>query len=109
MQFVIKSLHGETDLRLTFYIIHSTWKNSRLVSSEVSLTSGRKGSSLVLVGHPSSDGVTMKIPYRADVLLQRPASHPRNLRIYLHLLKKSLMTNFISCAVAVLSPIFLNL
>ena len=27
-------------------------------------------------GHPSSDGVTIKMPYGVDVLLHRPASHP---------------------------------
>ena len=30
---------------------------------------------LVLVGYPSSDGVTIKMPYRVDVL-HRPALHP---------------------------------
>ena len=34
-----------------------------------------EGASLALVSHPSSDGVTIKMPYRADVL-NRPASHP---------------------------------
>ena len=42
----------------------------------VSLTSWGEGASLALVGHPSSDGVTIKIPYGVDVLLHRPASHP---------------------------------
>ena len=32
-----------------------------------------KGASLVLVGHPSSDNVTIKIAYEVDVLLQQPA------------------------------------
>ena len=35
----------------------------------------REGASLALVGHPSSDGVTRKIPYGVDVLY-RLASHP---------------------------------
>ena len=48
----------------------STW----MVSSGVSLTSWG-GVSLALVGHPSSDGVTIKMPYGVDVL-HRPASHP---------------------------------
>ena len=48
---------------------------SGLVSSRVSLTSWR-GASLALVGHPSSDGVTIKIPYGVNVLLHQPASHP---------------------------------
>ena len=43
--------------------------HTRLVSSMVSLTSW-KGPSLTLVGHPSSDGTTLKIPYGVDVLLQ---------------------------------------
>ena len=46
------------------------------MSSWVNLTSWGKGASLVLVGHPSSDGITIKIPYKVDVLLHRPASHP---------------------------------
>ena len=45
-----------------------------LVSSRVSLTYWR-GVSLALVDHPSSDGMTIKTPSRADVLLDRPASH----------------------------------
>ena len=39
------------------------------------LSQGEKAS-LTLVGHPSSDGVTIKIPYRADVLLHQPALQP---------------------------------
>ena len=54
--------------------------NTGLVTSRVSLTSGGEGASLgaslALVGHPSSDGTTIKIPYGVDVLLHRPASHP---------------------------------
>ena len=46
------------------------------MSSGVSLTSRREGASLALVGRPSSDGNTIKIPYDVDVLLHRPASHP---------------------------------
>ena len=34
----------------------------------VSLTSWGEGASLALVGHPSSDGVTIKMPYGVDVL-----------------------------------------
>ena len=33
-----------------------------------SLTSWGEGASLALVGHPSSDGVTIKMPYGVDVL-----------------------------------------
>ena len=49
-------------------------KSTGMVSSGVSLTSWG-GYSLALVGHPSSDGVTIKMPYGVDVL-HRPASHP---------------------------------
>ena len=48
--------------------------NTGLVSSGVSLTSWGEGASLPLVGHPSSDGFTIKITYGVDVLLHRPAS-----------------------------------
>ena len=37
------------------------------MSSSVSLTSWGKGASLVLVGYPCSDGMTIKIPYGIDV------------------------------------------
>ena len=49
--------------------------NTGLVSSGASLTSWGEGASLALVGHPSSDGITIKMPYGVDVL-HRPASHP---------------------------------
>ena len=39
------------------------------MSSGASLTSWGEGASLALVGHPSSDGVTIKIPFAVDVLL----------------------------------------
>ena len=32
--------------------------------------------SLALVGHPSSDGATINMPYEVDVLLYRPVLHP---------------------------------
>ena len=44
--------------------------------SRATLTSWGEGASLALVDHPSGDGVTIKILYSVDVLLQRPASHP---------------------------------
>ena len=50
--------------------------NTGLVSSGVSFTSWGEGASLALVGHSSSDGVTIKISYGVDVLLHQPASHP---------------------------------
>ena len=43
--------------------------------SGASLTSWGKGPFLLLVYHPSSDGVTIKMPYGVEVLYQ-PASHP---------------------------------
>ena len=45
------------------------------MSSEASLTSGGEGASLALAGHPSNDGVTIRMPYGVDVLHQ-PASTP---------------------------------
>ena len=61
----------------SIYISISPWdiKILGLVSSGASLTSWVEGVSLALVGHPSSDGVSIKIPYGVDVLLQ-PAVHP---------------------------------
>ena len=45
-------------------------------SSEVSFTSWGEGASLALVGHPSSDGVTIEIPYGVDVLLYKTSLTP---------------------------------
>ena len=42
--------------------ISSRYCNTWLVSSGVSLASWGEGASLALVGHPSSDGITIKIP-----------------------------------------------
>ena len=39
-----------------------------LVSGGDSLTLWGEGASLALVGHPSSDGVTIKMPYGVDAL-----------------------------------------
>ena len=50
--------------------------NTGLVSSGIILTSWVEGALLALLGNLSRYGVAMKIPYRADVLLHRPASHP---------------------------------
>ena len=50
-------------------------RNTGLVSSGISLTSWGEGASLALVGHPSSDGVTIKMLYGVDVL-HRPGLHP---------------------------------
>ena len=49
--------------------------NTGLVSSGASLTSWGECASLALVHHPSSDGVTINMPYGVDIL-HRPASHP---------------------------------
>ena len=46
-------------------------ENPRLVSSESSLTSWGEGASLALVGHSSSDGVTIKMPYGVDVFIDQ--------------------------------------
>ena len=43
--------------------------NTGLVFIGVSLTSWGEVASLVLVSHPSSDGIKIKIPYGVDVLL----------------------------------------
>ena len=45
------------------------------MSSRVSLTSRGEGACSALVGDPSSDGATIKMPYGIDVL-HRPALHP---------------------------------
>ena len=44
--------------------------NTAMVSSRASFTSWGEDASLALVDHLSSDGVTIKIPYEVDVLLQ---------------------------------------
>ena len=51
-------------------------QNSGLVSSGVNLISWGEVAYLALVGHFSSDGVTIKIPYWVYVLQQWPALHP---------------------------------
>ena len=45
------------------------------MSSGDSLTLWEEGASLALVGHPSSDSDTIKMPYGVDIL-QQPALHP---------------------------------
>ena len=52
------------------------WDIKILVCSRASLTSWGQGASLALVDCPFSDGVTIKMSYRVDVLLHRPALHP---------------------------------
>ena len=43
------------------------------MSSGASLTSWGEGASLALVGNPSSDGITIKMPYGVDVLHRTPS------------------------------------
>ena len=56
-------------------IIQFVSDHTGLVSSRVSVTSWGEGAYLALVGHPSSDGITIKIPFGVDVLLHQPALH----------------------------------
>ena len=49
--------------------------NTGLVSRGISLTSWGKGASIAWVGHLSSDGFTISIPYEVDPLLHWPALH----------------------------------
>ena len=63
----------ETEVSISFSPTH---RNTGLVYSGVSLISWGEGVSLALVGHPSSDHITIKITYGVDVLLHRPASYP---------------------------------
>ena len=69
---VCSEIYPETLRPETFTLRH--W-NTGLVSSGASLTSWGEGASLALVGNPSSNGITIKMPYGVDVL-HRPASHP---------------------------------
>ena len=46
-------------------------RNIGLVSSGVSLASWGEGASLALIGHPTSDGITTKIPYWVDVYVDQ--------------------------------------
>ena len=50
-------------------------KTKRGLELVTSLTSWGEDVSLALVGHPSSDGIKIKMPYGGNVLHQ-PASHP---------------------------------
>ena len=49
--------------------------NNWWVSIGASYTSWGEGASLALVGDPSSDGITIKMPYGVDVFHQ-PDLHP---------------------------------
>ena len=61
------------DILSNFILRH--W-NTGLVSSRANLTSWGEDTTLALVGHPYSNGVIIKMPYRVDVLLHRPVLHP---------------------------------
>ena len=50
-------------------------RNTRLISSRVSLTSCAADASLGLVGHVSGDCVAIKVPNRVDVLLHQAGSN----------------------------------
>ena len=54
------------DIYVHMHIFPPRLLNTGLVSSGASLTSWGEGASLALVGHPSSDGVTIKMPYPRD-------------------------------------------
>ena len=49
------------------------WVYTGLAYSGASLTSWEEVDSLALVGHASSDGITIKIPSGVDVVLYRTA------------------------------------
>ena len=51
------------------------WVYTGLAYSGASLTSWEEVDSLALVGHASSDGITIKIPSGVDVLLYQTALH----------------------------------
>ena len=63
---------SEQDMNMPEYV----WIYDNIQGSVYVLYNMGEGASLALVGHPSSDGITIKIPYGVDVLLCRPASHP---------------------------------
>ena len=58
------------------YLFPPRHRNTGLLPSRASLTAWGEGASLALVGHPSSDGIMIKIPYGVDVLLHQLALHP---------------------------------
>ena len=60
---------------LSYPILSPRLWNTGLVSSGANLTSWGEGASLVLIDHPSSDGVLIEMPYGVYAL-HRPASHP---------------------------------
>ena len=56
-------------------LVKSYGRNTGLVQFRASLTSWEEGASLALVGDPSIECVTIKMPHGVDVSY-RPASHP---------------------------------
>ena len=73
VQVILTDKTKASDPTKSKYFPPRLW-NSGLVSSGDILTSWGEGASLALVGHPSSDGITIKMPYGVHVL-HRPASH----------------------------------
>ena len=76
LQFYKKTTYVSCKVNVSYiWCFPPRFWNTGLVSSGASLTSGGEGASLALVCHPSSDGITIKMPYVVD-FLHRPASHP---------------------------------
>ena len=68
LSFLPSYLQGDSNK-----IVEEKWVKKH--DGSISLTSWGEGAPLALVGHPSSEGVTTKMPYGVDVLC-RPALHP---------------------------------
>ena len=73
--FLCKVLQYDKVLQFVNQTLLKAVPTTILVSSGASFNSWGEGASLTLIGHPSSNGVTIKILYKVDVLPQ-PASHP---------------------------------
>ena len=70
-RFSVLSPHYLLIFQSYLLIPPSRFWNTGLVSSGASLTSWGEGASLALVGHPSSDGVSKKMPYGVDVFIDQ--------------------------------------
>ena len=67
---------SESKVKFRHNLLNLKWtSNTGLVTSRASLTSWGEVASLALVGDPSSDGVSIKMPYEVDSL-HRPVLHP---------------------------------
>ena len=71
-QSIVTSLRF-CSMKVILLKIHSQVTLKYWVAGSV-LTSWGEGASLALVGYPSGDGITIKIPYGVDVILHQPAS-----------------------------------